>query len=62
MGLIPGHAYALIEVTVVCDWNYKEARLCKIRNPWGRGEWKGAWSDKSETWTPKAKKWCECTD
>ena len=25
-------------------------RLVCIRNPWGSGEWKGAWSDKSKKW------------
>lgn len=25
----------------------------KIRNPWGRGEWTGDWSDDSELWTTR---------
>lgn len=45
-GLVPGHAYSVIQV--------KEAygnRLVNIRNPWGAFEWDGDWSDKSELWT-----------
>lgn len=45
-GLVPGHAYSIIEV--------KEGlgvRLLKIRNPWGKYEWGGDWSDQSELWT-----------
>ncbi|HAO22905.1 MAG TPA: hypothetical protein DCQ37_22125, partial [Desulfobacteraceae bacterium] len=30
-------------------------RIVKLRNPWGKGEWKGAWSDDSPEWTPKLK-------
>jgi len=46
-GLVPGHAYSVIQV--------KEARgnrLINIRNPWGAFEWDGAWGDKSADWTP----------
>lgn len=28
-------------------------RLVKIRNPWGKGEWKGEWSDNDPRWTPQ---------
>jgi hypothetical protein len=48
-GLVPGHAYSLIEV--------KEGlghRLVKLRNPWGRFEWKGDWGDHSKLWTKEA--------
>ena len=27
-----------------------KVRLLKIRNPHGKGEWKGEWSDKSKIW------------
>lgn len=30
-------------------------RLVKVRNPWGCHPWTGAWSRKSEFWTPKLK-------
>jgi len=48
-GLVPGHAYSVIQV--------KEGlgnRLLNIRNPWGKYEWDGAWADNSEEWTEEA--------
>lgn len=50
-GLVPGHAYTVIEI--------REAygnRLLNIRNPWGRFEWEGDWSDHSSLWTDQMKK------
>ena len=53
-GIVTGHAYSLISVHRL---NYKgsELKLIKLRNPWGCGEWTGAWSDSSESWTPELK-------
>ena len=42
------HAYSIMEAREV-----KGHRLLKVRNPWGEGEWRGAWSDGSEQWTPE---------
>mmetsp|Transcript_30013 Transcript_30013/g.95912 ORF Transcript_30013/g.95912 Transcript_30013/m.95912 type:complete len:482 (-) Transcript_30013:149-1594(-) len=44
-GLVGCHAYSLIAAVTVPGF-----RLVKIRNPWGSGEWTGAWCDGSEEW------------
>eukprot|EP00494_Astrolonche_serrata_P023274 UN23532 len=31
-------------------------KLVKLRNPWGKGEWTGDWSDSSKLWTPELKR------
>lgn len=28
-------------------------QLLKVRNPWGKVEWLGDWSDNSDKWTPE---------
>ena len=48
-GLVRGHAYALLDVVKPKNANFE--RMVKIRNPWGRDEWKGAYSDHSSEWT-----------
>ena len=50
-GLVPGHAYALIQVKETTHGH----RLVQLRNPWGRDgmEWTGAWSDSDPRWTPE---------
>ena len=45
-GLYAGHAYS---ITSVHKFNTSsgQVRLVRLRNPWGKTEWKGAWSDGS---------------
>lgn len=49
-GLHGNHAYSLIQAAVV-NKNGLNVELVKLRNPWGRDEWKGDWSDNSPLWT-----------
>lgn len=52
VGLIEGHAYSLLDVR-----EYRGERLVHVRNPWGKTEWTGAWSDgDSAHWTPLARR------
>lgn len=37
-------------------------RLIKIRNPYGRVEWKGDWGDKSSKWTVSTREQVNCED
>jgi len=55
-GLHTGHAYSILEVKKV-NTGYvggmvggETFKMVKVRNPWGSGEWKGDWSDKSDLW------------
>jgi len=50
MGIVAGHAYSIISAYEV-DGN----RILKIRNPWGKFEWKGDYSDDSPLWTQELK-------
>ena len=53
VGLVDGHAYTLIG----CFEN-KGVWLCKVWNPHGEFEWKGAWNDNDTKWTNDMKKKC----
>eukprot|EP00916_Digyalum_oweni_P016854 GHVL01027663.1.p1 GENE.GHVL01027663.1~~GHVL01027663.1.p1 ORF type:complete len:453 (-),score=81.63 GHVL01027663.1:342-1700(-) len=44
-GLISGHAYSILQVR-----ENHHRRFVQLRNPWGKGEWKGPWSDSSTLW------------
>lgn len=47
-GIKEGHAYSIMRAVEI-DGH----RLCLLKNPWGKGEWTGAWSDGSKEWTPE---------
>ncbi|KAK4081135.1 uncharacterized protein Triagg1_2667 [Trichoderma aggressivum f. europaeum] len=53
-GILELHSYS-IQKAVDIDGN----RLLRLKNPWGKGEWKGPWSDGSKEWTPE---WLEKLD
>lgn len=46
VGIIPGHAYSILEIKEALTY-----RLIKVRNPWGTGEWRCWYSDSSICWT-----------
>lgn len=52
-GLQPG-CFALVSA-IEKEIGDEKIALVKIRNPLGRGEWTGDWSDKSDKWTEEAK-------
>ncbi|NXN98410.1 CAN14 protein, partial [Rhinopomastus cyanomelas] len=56
-GLVAGHAYTVTGIRkVTCK--YGPENLVRLRNPWGKIEWKGDWSDSSYKWellSPKEK-------
>ncbi|KAI1136249.1 cysteine proteinase [Hypoxylon sp. FL0543] len=45
-GIVELHAYSIMKAVDI-DGH----RLLLLKNPWGKGEWKGAWSDGSKEWT-----------
>ncbi|XP_062847802.1 calpain-8-like [Trichomycterus rosablanca] len=48
-GIVEGHAYTVTGVTKVQS-QLQLVKLVRVLNPWGEGEWKGDWSDKSPLW------------
>ncbi len=60
-GLVGGHSYTLISAHHV-KREGQPVTLLKIRNTWGKTEWQGDWSDKSDIWTDELKKEVEFTD
>ncbi|XP_059375309.1 calpain-1 catalytic subunit-like [Carassius carassius] len=54
-GIVQGHAYTVTGVfKVTCQG--KPVRLVRVLNPWGMGEWNGAWSDNSSLWDKVSEK------
>ena len=48
-GIVPGHAYSILGAYKP-HLSTEAIHLVKLRNPWGKFEWNGDWSDKSEKW------------
>ncbi|KAM0255054.1 hypothetical protein ACHAQJ_006132 [Trichoderma viride] len=53
-GILELHSYSIQKAVEI---NGK--RLLRLKNPWGKGEWKGPWSDGSKEWTAE---WLEKLD
>ncbi|KAF6728910.1 Calpain-5 [Oryzias melastigma] len=56
-GLVKGHAYAVTGVNAVRlghgvsnNVQNESIPMVRMRNPWGKKEWNGPWSDSSEEW------------
>ena len=54
-GLITAHEYTLIKIFSISREEGENEFLFQIRNPWGKKEWNGDWSDNSRLWTEKLK-------
>lgn len=53
-GLLTNHAYSITKAVEFTSKDRKHrGRFLRIRNPWGRKEWSGRWSDGSEEWNEK---------
>lgn len=48
-GLVTQHAYSITGLARVRT-RLGEVPLIRLRNPWGKGEWNGPWSDRSWEW------------
>lgn len=48
-GIHGSHAYSILRAV-----EYDGNRLVLVKNPWGKSEWNGPWSDGSSKWTAKS--------
>jgi len=54
-GIVTSHAYSILDARdavtgATMGMGGTKWRLVRLRNPWGRKEWNGAWSDRSKIW------------
>ncbi|KAI7790290.1 hypothetical protein IRJ41_019969 [Triplophysa rosa] len=54
-GIVEGHAYTVTGVFKVRGKG-QPVKLVRVLNPWGLGEWTGAWSDRSSLWNQVSEK------
>lgn len=62
MGLIGEHSYGVLKAVLVQDADGNDVQLVQVRNPWGKTEWQGDWSDNSDKWTDELKEQLSWTD
>eukprot|EP01135_Chromosphaera_perkinsii_P005219 Nk52_evm2s326 gene=Nk52_evmTU2s326 len=56
-GLVVGHAYSVTAVKKIKSGiTGPSHRLLRLRNPWGKFSWNGAWSDQAPEWKKFGKK------
>lgn len=55
-GIATSHAYSLLDAREIKDSRGRPRRIVQIRNPWGKYEWNGEFSDQSPSWTPELKR------
>lgn len=48
-GVVQGHAYTVLNAVAI-NFQGREERLVQLRNPWGKGEFTGKWSDVDQNW------------
>lgn len=48
-GIVQGHAYTFLHATNL-NVQGRTERIVQMRNPWGKGESKGRWSDNDPNW------------
>lgn len=49
VGLAEGHAYSLLAAHTI-NFQGREVKLVKLRNPWGNTEWNRTWKDEDHQW------------
>ncbi|XP_074909990.1 calpain-6 isoform X1 [Buteo buteo] len=66
MGLVIGHAYSVTAVRklrlgerLMFSFKAEKLFMIRLRNPWGKREWNGAWSDNSEEWKKVSSSECK---
>lgn len=48
-GVVLGHAYTFLNA-VNLKHQGQLVKLVQLRNPWGKGQYKGKWSDRDPLW------------